>query len=136
MPKSKDTAPSEPPWVGLPGGSLEWLAQGIYENLRRRAAQRKRRQAGAGARSEQPAGVTSPVTTPSRAPGSDDHAWSRRNGGIRRRDFYNKVYPAPVGVMEVDRHGGIGVEIMPGHLDEGGVKALEEFLAQLLRYTR
>jgi hypothetical protein len=37
--------------------------------------------------------------------------------------------------MEVDRHGGIGIEILPGHIDEGGVKALEEFLAQLLRYS-
>ena len=131
MPKPKDTAPSEPPpWAGLPGGSLEWLAQGIEENLRRRAGRRRRERE----RAEVEAASTQrPVPVPGPVP--DSEVW-RADGHVRTRDFYNRFASDPVGLMVADDLGGVTVEIMPGHLDENGMHALEEFVARLLRATR
>ena len=127
MPKPKDTAPQEPPpWAKLPGGSLEWLAQGIVANLHQRARQRKREMAEA-------ASAPRPVPVPGPVP--DNEVW-RVDGHVRTRDFYNRFESDPVGLMLVDDLGGVTVEIMPGHLNADGLHALEAFVANLLVETR
>jgi hypothetical protein len=125
----KPDAPQEPPpWAKLPGGSLEWLAQGIVESLHRRAGRRRRERDEAEA-----ASAPRPVPVPGPVP--DDDVW-REEGHVRTRDFFNRFDRDPVGAMLADDLGGVTVEIMPGHLTSDELYALEAFVARLLVGTR
>jgi hypothetical protein len=138
MPKPKNTAPSEPPpWVGLPGGSLEWLAQGITENLRRRAAQAAQRRRERGEAEVPAAGHRDPdPASQSKRNFAEDFLPSGLGDGSEDRCFYNKISEYPVAAMRRYSDGCIDIEIVGGHLDADGERELVTTLERMLRYTR
>lgn len=121
----------DPDHNDIRSNSFVRFADGFARGIEARAAIRREAkllgQGQAQALAQSQAGPTAVV--------SDDPAWQQRRGGIRRREFYNKRNPLPIGIMEVNQYNGIGIEIVADHLDEDGIRALESFLAQLLRYT-
>jgi hypothetical protein len=137
MSKQKQDAPQEPPpWVGLPGGSLEWLAQGIVENLHRRAGRRRRERdeaeaASAGHRDPDPG-----LASQSKRNFDEDFSPNGLGDGSEDRSFYNKISTHPVAAMRRYADGFLQIEIAGGHLDADGEQELVSTLERLLRYTR